>query len=165
MDSRLIEERRFSTDEPSEALWERLIRTLEEMGFKVTPTDGVIVANRGSVIFVRLFGAFFAPSRRLPMSVEAQASGSHSLTVRISENWGWGIRYGLDEVYKPLFEEILRELQHKLRARSVEDRQAEKVARPIVRSSRRRLRFILGFMIVSAAVAILFGLIDAIFSR
>ncbi len=155
MNASLVEERRFTTAEPDVALRERLKRSLHEMGFHVAVTTDRIVAKRGSIVFVRFLGAFFAPSNRLPVIVDIQIAGDagRELTARVYDNWGWGFRFGLEEVYKPLFEDIMVSLQRRALLLPLDEHKIQASTQSIVGRSWKRSLLLLGFAIMALAVA------------
>lgn len=94
----------------------RLRTGLEELGFEVDAHHNKLIGKKGSRSFTRVFGAFFVSTRHLPVCVEldvTETSRGASVKIKLSDDLGWGIRAGLEEVYLPYFGTISEELARK----------------------------------------------------
>lgn len=156
-------ERLFSSNDNASLAMSRLERALREMGFETHPRDDTLIAEKGSKLAARLFGAFFISPQRLPIRIEIEVTvrpPGTAMRTTLSDNWGWGLRAGLDEVYRPYFRSVFEELSkktafsEKVSAEEIERADQKPVA--LGRSRRKRWRVILVFaaLVACALLAI-----------
>ena len=152
-----------SKDQPSTTL-SRLRTALEGLGFDVHMSDDGIIAEKGSKMFTRFFGAFFVSSPRLPVRIEIEVFGTTpgtSVKTKISDNSGWALRAGLEEVYPPYFRMILDELSKKASLVAFEPtRPTFKLDHGGSRPWRQRLRVVLIFAGVIVCALLLFEFLE-----
>jgi len=115
----ITEKRTWRVNAPSNEVLKTVINFLSQERAKVTTTESnTIEATMGSRSTVRLRGVAFASRSMIPvkvsLSINEEADKATEINVTAQDDLGFGLRTGIESIYRDRLEDLLDKLEDKL---------------------------------------------------